>query len=89
MMTRILRFLVQLYRYTLGTVLPDSCRFHPTCSQYALDALRRHGAGRGSLLAIRRICRCHPFSAGGYDPVPEPSTRVRSTSTACRHGRHS
>ena len=47
------------------------CRFHPTCSQYALEAIRRHGACRGSLLAIRRLCRCHPWGGFGCDPVPD------------------
>jgi len=47
------------------------CRFHPTCSQYALEAVRRHGAGRGSMLAIKRVCRCHPWGGCGCDPVPD------------------
>jgi putative membrane protein insertion efficiency factor len=47
------------------------CRFQPTCSQYAVEAIRRHGAGRGSVLAIKRVCRCHPWGACGCDPVPE------------------
>jgi putative membrane protein insertion efficiency factor len=65
-----LTLLVRLYRYTLGTVLPNSCRYHPSCSSYAIEALQTHGAARGSLLALRRLLRCHPFSAGGFDPVP-------------------
>lgn len=76
-MSRLLRFLVHLYRYTVGTVLPNSCRFEPSCSQYALEALSRHGAARGSWLALKRICRCHPLSAGGCDPVPEPPDATR------------
>ena len=54
----------------VSTRLPARCRFHPSCSQYALDALRVHGAGRGSWLAARRLGRCHPWHAGGIDPVP-------------------
>jgi putative membrane protein insertion efficiency factor len=61
--------LVLLYRVTLGPFLGGRCRFHPTCSQYAIDALQRHGALRGSRLALRRILRCHPLGGRGYDPV--------------------
>ena len=60
--------------------LPPRCRFHPSCSQYALEALTLHGAGRGTWLAIRRVGRCHPWHEGGLDPVPGPN--VRSSLTA-------
>lgn len=69
-MTPVLKLLVRLYQLTLGTVLPSACRYQPTCSNYALEALRLHGAGRGSLLALRRLLRCNPFFVGGFDPVP-------------------
>ena len=62
--------LVWLYRMLVSPWLGNNCRFDPSCSQYALDALRLHGAFRGSLLAIRRIGRCHPWGGSGYDPVP-------------------
>jgi putative membrane protein insertion efficiency factor len=75
MMSRLLSALVHLYRWTLGPFLGGACRFQPTCSQYALDALARHGAARGSWLALRRILRCHPWGRFGYDPVPEERTR--------------
>lgn len=67
----LLRFFVRLYQYTLGTVLPNACRYEPTCSHYALEALEAHGPWRGSWLAIKRLLRCHPFAPGGFDPVPE------------------
>lgn len=71
MIQTLLTRLIQGYRMVLSPLLPPTCRFTPTCSQYALDAIARHGALKGSWLAIRRISRCHPFHPGGYDPVPE------------------
>lgn len=63
--------LVRAYQLVLRPLLPGSaCRFHPTCSEYAIEALNRHGPWRGGLFAIRRILRCHPLSRGGIDPVP-------------------
>ncbi len=62
--------MIKLYQITLSSVLGRQCRFHPTCSWYALEALRTHGPLRGTRLAIRRLSRCHPLSKGGYDPVP-------------------
>jgi putative membrane protein insertion efficiency factor len=67
--------LVRLYQLVLSPWLPPSCRFEPSCSAYALEALRSHGALRGGWLTVRRLGRCHPFCAGGYDPVPEPRPR--------------
>lgn len=61
---------VRLYRLLISPVLPASCRYWPTCSEYAIEALRVHGAVRGSWLGLRRIARCHPWAAGGVDPVP-------------------
>jgi putative membrane protein insertion efficiency factor len=63
---------VRVYELTLRPVIGAHCRFEPSCSAYAREALRTHGAGRGSSLAARRILRCHPFTPGGYDPVPLP-----------------
>ncbi len=66
----ILTALIRGYQRVISPLLPPSCRFHPSCSQYALEAVTRHGALRGSWLAARRLVRCHPFHPGGYDPVP-------------------
>ena len=62
--------LIKLYQMTLSRVLPSACRFTPSCSAYAVEALSKHGFVRGLSLASRRVLRCHPFSKGGYDPVP-------------------
>ncbi|HYW05209.1 MAG TPA: membrane protein insertion efficiency factor YidD [Gammaproteobacteria bacterium] len=69
----VLILLVQAYRLVVSPLLGPHCRYYPSCSQYASEALRRHGALRGSWLAIRRVARCHPGFPGGYDPVPESS----------------
>ncbi|MCL6622187.1 MAG: membrane protein insertion efficiency factor YidD [Syntrophobacterales bacterium] len=69
-MTAIILALIRAYQILLSPWLPPCCRFSPTCSQYALEAVARHGPGRGLALTLRRLARCHPFSAGGWDPVP-------------------
>ena len=75
---RLLLALVRGYRLLLRPWLGNVCRFEPTCSAYALQALTRHGAAAGSYLAARRILRCHPFCAGGCDPVPELKPHLHS-----------
>lgn len=70
MITTALRALVRAYQWFIGPLLPRSCRFHPSCSEYAEEALARHGALRGGWLAVRRVCRCGPWNPGGFDPVP-------------------
>ena len=79
LLAALLRALVLGYRYTLSPLLGPRCRFYPSCSAYALEALKTHGGWSGACLSLGRILRCHPWHPGGYDPVPE-----------CRaHGRHS
>ena len=80
-MRRLLIWLVKGYRLLISPVLPPSCRFYPSCSEYAVEALTKHGAWRGGWLALRRLGRCHPFCAGGVDPVPD------APDASC-HGRH-
>lgn len=70
LVTTPLVMLIRLYQMTLGPFMSGQCRFHPTCSNYALEALQTHGPFRGVCLTARRLARCHPFHPGGYDPVP-------------------
>ena len=67
---RLFVLLIRGYQVTLSPLLPSACRYQPTCSQYTLEAVERHGAFRGAWLGSKRIARCHPFHPGGYDPVP-------------------
>ena len=69
MMGRLLTLLIRGYQLMISPLLPPSCRFQPSCSAYALEAVQRFGAVKGGWLATRRICRCHPWNPGGYDPV--------------------
>lgn len=62
---------MRVYQAALSPLLGGACRFHPSCSQYAIEAIERHGAARGAWLALKRVLRCRPFAAGGYDPVPD------------------
>ncbi len=77
-MSWLLRAPIRFYQWFVSPLLPPRCRFYPTCSDYALQALERRGALAGSWLALRRVARCHPWGGSGYDPVPEPAG----------HGRH-
>lgn len=75
-MSELLRAMVRGYRYFVSPLLPPACRFHPSCSAYAEEALREHGVLRGGWLAARRVCRCGPWHPGGVDPVPAPRDAV-------------
>lgn len=70
-MRRLFIALINIYRYAISPFLGNNCRFHPTCSAYAHEAVARHGAWRGAWLAMRRVSRCHPWHEGGLDPVPD------------------
>lgn len=76
-MRRAILQLIRLYQLVLSPLLGNRCRFYPTCSAYAMEAVERHGVWRGLGLAVRRLSRCHPWHAGGVDPVP-----------GCEHGHH-
>ncbi|MDG4561359.1 MAG: membrane protein insertion efficiency factor YidD [Candidatus Competibacter sp.] len=76
-MRAILIVLIRGYQLLLSPLLGNHCRFYPSCSQYACEAIERHGALRGGWLAIRRVLRCHPWHPGGVDPVPEPVQKDR------------
>lgn len=68
--TQLLIYPIRLYQRYISPILPPACRFTPTCSQYAVEALQKHGPVKGLYLAVRRILRCHPWGGSGYDPVP-------------------
>jgi len=71
----VLRAAIRVYQLTVAPILPPSCRYLPSCSHYAAEAIGRHGPWRGSVLAARRLLRCHPWGGTGYDPVPERAPR--------------
>lgn len=75
---------LRLYRLLISPLYGQVCRYYPSCSAYALDAVQQHGAVRGSLLSARRLLRCHPWAAGGYDPVPAPHRAVATCLPASR-----
>ena len=76
MMARLLLGVIRLYQLTLSRLIGGACRFEPTCSRYTATCIERFGAARGSWLGIKRISRCHPFHAGGFDPPPSLSTEA-------------
>jgi putative membrane protein insertion efficiency factor len=84
MISRLLIAMIRVYQRLLSPLLGNVCRFEPSCSRYAVACLEAHGAGRGTLLSVARLCKCHPFHPGGYDPPPLPvssSPRTPADST--------
>ncbi len=82
-MKTLLSLLLRFYQVAISPLMAPSCRFYPSCSNYALEALRTHGAAKGSWLAARRVCRCHPWNPGGLDPVPPRHSST--TASGCNH----
>lgn len=79
--TMVLKGLVKVYQYAISPYLPASCRYYPTCSSYALQALDKHGPVKGLFLTLGRLSRCHPFGGQGYDPVPEEKNECQHCGT--------
>jgi uncharacterized protein len=77
-MRRLILLVLRGYRYLISPLLGQQCRFYPTCSAYSIEAVERYGAAHGSWLAVRRICKCHPWHEGGLDPVPDNSPKLSS-----------
>ncbi|WP_373754164.1 membrane protein insertion efficiency factor YidD [Neisseria weixii] len=69
-LAKMMLLLIRFYQYAISPLIPPRCRFTPTCSQYAVEAVQKHGALKGGWLALKRIARCHPFGGSGHDPVP-------------------
>jgi putative membrane protein insertion efficiency factor len=84
-MKKALQLPIHVYRKFISPLKPPTCRFYPTCSQYALEALEEHGAVKGSWLAVKRIAKCHPFHPGGIDKVP-PSTKRKAEEALDKSG---
>lgn len=84
-MKAILISLIRGYQWTLTSVLGPRCRFYPSCSAYAAEAIEMHGVGKGSVLAIKRFTSCHPFHPGGYDPVPGPGPEATDQAMHSTH----
>jgi uncharacterized protein len=78
-MRRLLIAPIRAYRYLISPMLGPTCRFYPSCSCYAEEALRTHGAARGTYLTVRRLMRCHPWNEGGFDPVPSANNTTHNT----------
>jgi uncharacterized protein len=84
-MNRLLIWLLRGYQLLVSPMLGQNCRFYPTCSNYAIEAVRAHGAVRGGWLAARRVCRCHPWNEGGVDPVPPARQDSPPAACGCNH----
>ena len=79
-MKRVLIAILRFYKRRISPLLPDACIYTPTCSEYAMEAIEKHGVFKGTGLAILRVLRCNPFAKGGYDPVPEPKKHKENLS---------
>jgi len=84
-MKTILLILLRAYKLGISPFLGQNCRFYPSCSDYAADAVREHGAVRGGALAAKRLCKCHPWHPGGFDPVPQASPETSAAACGCSH----
>ena len=84
-MKSLLLLLLRAYKLGISPMLGQNCRFYPSCSDYAHEAIVSHGAVKGILLAGRRLCKCHPWNAGGFDPVPDISSSVARQDTSVQH----
>ncbi|MDI9243789.1 membrane protein insertion efficiency factor YidD [Marinobacter sp. CHS3-4] len=82
-MRKLLLLPIRFYQYAISPMMASHCRYHPTCSQYAVEAISYHGGIKGLFLAIKRLLRCHPWTEGGYDPVPGTDVRAESPSACC------
>lgn len=85
-MKTLLLLLLRGYQLGISPFLGQNCRFYPSCSNYAAEAIREHGAAKGGFLAAKRLCKCHPWHPGGLDPVPKKPSETRQSSTACNCG---
>lgn len=83
-MKTLLLLLLRAYQLGISPFLGQNCRFYPSCSTYAAEAIREHGAAKGSLLAAKRLCKCHPWHPGGLDPVPKKAAGGRAD-CSCQH----
>ncbi|WP_194722483.1 membrane protein insertion efficiency factor YidD [Noviherbaspirillum malthae] len=85
-MKSLLLLLLRAYKLGISPFLGPKCRFHPSCSEYATEAIREHGAAAGSLLTAKRLCKCHPWHPGGFDPVPRKKTDAsKDEGCGCHH----
>lgn len=84
-MNRLFVWLLRAYQILVSPMFGPSCRFYPTCSNYAIEAVKLHGAARGGWLAARRVCRCHPWNDGGVDLVPPRADHSSPTACGCKH----
>lgn len=88
-MRKLLLLPIRVYQYAISPLMASHCRHYPTCSQYAIEAINRHGSAKGLLLAIRRLLRCHPWAQGGYDPVPGTGrSEQHQAGPHCGHNDH-